>query len=55
MLKTICVSVAALLVVGCAAHHAPRVSCSGRLEEINPPQLMSVPRAVDSSTKAPTP
>lgn len=49
MTKIVLVSVA-LLVAGCAASHAPRVSCSARLEDINPPQSMGV-----SQPKATTP
>jgi hypothetical protein len=51
MLKIICVGLVALLIVGCAARHAPRVSCSGRLEEINPPQLRSGPAPAESAPK----
>ncbi len=38
MRRILCVSALMLLVAGCAAHHAPRVSCSGHLEDINLPR-----------------
>ncbi len=55
MLQVICVSLVALLIAGCAAGHAPRVSCSGRLEEINPPRLMSGPLPAESAQKGSAP
>ena len=55
MPKIICVSLVTLLIAGCAAAHAPRASCSGRLEEINPPRLMSGPLPAESAQKGSAP
>lgn len=55
MRKVIPLTIAALLAAGCAAQHAPRVNCSGRLQEINPPQPVSAPLPRGSAPRAPTP
>ncbi|MEJ0034816.1 MAG: hypothetical protein WDO68_01800 [Gammaproteobacteria bacterium] len=47
MRRILYVSALMLMVAACAARHAPRVSCSGHLEDINPP------RSADSSPHDP--
>lgn len=55
MMKIICVSAVVTLIAGCAARHAPRVSCSARLEEINLPQPASTLQPAASAPEAPAP